>query len=294
MLGAGRQSDNLGFGPAQAVTLALLVGVCIVVTRSIWAWFYATGTQSEEQSHILIAPFFAAWLFWVRRDRLRFVRPGPSLMGVAIVAGAWVLAAFGFANGFDLLLHGGVLLMLVGAVVSVVGFDPVRLFIPAWLALLFVLPVPGRIRQAIALPLQEASARVTTWMLDLFAVPVERFGNVMTINGVDVAVAEACNGMRMVAALALVTFAFVFSTPMRNSVRIGLLLASPILALLVNIIRLAPTALWYGYGDHETADAFHDVAGWLMLVVALGMLWTILAMLRWIEVPIAPYAVGEE
>src|SRR5256885_1613630 len=83
-----------------------------------------------------------------------------------------------------------------------------------------------------ALPLQELSARIVEFMMVLFGSPVQRAGNVLSINGHDVGIAEACNGMRMVAALGLVAFAFVFTVPMRTSVRLLILALSPLVALL--------------------------------------------------------------
>ncbi|MEM1329458.1 MAG: exosortase/archaeosortase family protein [Planctomycetota bacterium] len=273
---------------------AALAALAVAATWRVWADVFQTGLRSEEQSHILLAPLVALWLVWVRRERLRIARPQPSWLGPFVVAAGWGLAVYGFSAAFDLFVHLGSLAMVLGAVLSVVGLKVFREFLPAVLVLVFLFPVPGRVRQQIALPLQEATAGITEWMLALFSVPVSRMGNVLTINGQDVAVAEACNGMRMVAALALISFAFVFSTPMRNNVRLLILAISPILALLVNVIRLVPTALVFGYSDTGTAELFHDLAGWAMLGVALVLLWALLAILRWIEVPISPYAVAEE
>ena len=155
-------------------------------------------------------------------------------------------------------------------------------------------PAPFTLRLAIADPLQEISAKIAHFGMELFGVAVAREGNVLLVNGFEVAVAEACNGMRMVAALALVSFAFVFSVPMRNSVRIGILAISPLVAIVCNVIRLVPTALLYGYANHDVADTFHDLSGWLMLFVALGILWGVVSILRWVEIPVAPYEVAPE
>ncbi|MCA9289169.1 MAG: exosortase/archaeosortase family protein, partial [Phycisphaerales bacterium] len=164
-------------------------------------------------------------------------------------------------------------------------------FFPSFIGLAFFLPVPGTIRQEIAVPLQEVSARAGEFALDVLGVPVERTGSALTVNGVPVMIAEACNGMRMVSALALVSFAFIFSVPMSNRIRLLILAISPLVAVLVNIIRLIPTVLFYGYADANIAGAFHDASGWLGLVLAFGVLWAFLSVLRWLEVPIAPYAV---
>ncbi len=279
---------------SDGILLAGLVAMAAAATWSIWVEMFSIGLREEEQSHILLAPAIAAWLVWVRRERLRFTRPKWTIVGPAVVALGWVSAWRGFHGEHEILRHLGALLMVGGAALTVLGIDFVRRFLPAAAALLFLLPIPARVRFQVALPLQEATAQITQFGMELFGAPVTRAGNVLSINGVEVAVAEACNGMRMVAALVLISYAFVFSIPMRMGVRLFILAISPLVAILCNVIRLTPTVLLYGYADEGVADAFHDVSGWVMLPIALGILWAIFGVLRWIEVPIAPYAVAEE
>ncbi len=283
---------------SDGLLLAALTGLAVAATYGVWQDIFSIGWRSDEQSHILLTPIIVLWLIWVRRERLRYAKPSWSMLGPLLVGVGWFFALWGFQgwgadDSLQLFWHFGALLIVFGAVVTVIGLDLVRAFFPAALALLFLLPVPGRVRTNVSIPLQEYTAIVTEWMLDIFGVAVVRSGSVLSLNGQDIAVAEACNGMRMVAALGLISFAFVFSTPMRHSVRLAILAISPLIALIVNVIRLTPTVLLYGYSDPDFADAFHDFSGWAMLGVALGLLWGLLALLRWIEVPITPYAVSE-
>jgi exosortase len=287
---SGVRSWHFGDG----LLLAALVVGAVVATLGAWEDIVGIALHSAEQSHILLGLPIAAWLAWVRRDRLRYCRPRRSWFGPVMVALGWGLCYLGFSSGTDIAWHLGALLVVAGAAISVIGTDFVREFMPAVGALVFLLPVPGLIRQSIALPLQEVSAKITQFGLEMIGVPIERAGNLLTVNGHDVAIAEACNGMRMVAALGLVAYAFVFTVPMRTGVRMLLLAVSPLVALVVNVIRLVPTTVLYGYADKRTADLFHELSGWGVLVLALGMMWTLLATLRWIEVPIAPYAVAED
>ena len=207
-------------------------------------------------------------------------------MGPTTVVGGWAVALWGFNQGHQAAEHLGALVVVLGAILSFTGAAAVRQFLPALPLLLFSVPVPGFLRQQIALPLQDIAAAVTFETLVLAGVDVARQGNVLEINGTSVAVAEACNGMRMVFALGLVVYAFVFSVPLRTSARIFLLALSPVIALVCNVIRLVPTALFFGYSDEETAIAFHDIAGWVMLLVALAMLWKIVRLLEWLEIPV--------
>jgi exosortase len=200
----------------------------------------------------------------------------------------------GQEKAIDIFRDAGALSIVIGAVLAVVGTEVIVRFAAAWGAMLFLLPVPGRIRHMIAAPLQEASASITHWILDLVAIPVQQNGNMLVINGAEVAIAEACNGMRMVAALALIAYAFVFSFPMRLWARVFLLALSPLVAVLVNVLRLAPTALLYGYSTDSVAHTFHDLAGWGVLLVALAVMWSVLALMRALELPLIPYSVREE
>jgi exosortase len=273
---------------SDGVLLVVLAALAVFAARDVWQNIFTIGFGDEEQSHILIAPIVVVWLAWLRRDRLRLTPHAPSVWGPVAIVSGYGLSLYGFSDGFDLFWHAGAIVMLIGAVLTVTGPRVLWKFFPAVVALVFLLPVPGRLRRPIANTLQESSAQATQFLLEIFAVPVDRKVNLLTINGYDVAVAEACNGMRMVAALALVSFAFVFSVPMRTSVRILILLISPLIALIVNVIRLIPTVLMYGYSTEDRAQLFHDISGWAMLVLAIGMLWSLLGLLRWLEVPINP------
>ncbi len=279
---------------SDGVLLTALVALAVALTWAPWVDIAGWAWRDAEQSHILLGLPIAIWLAWVRRDRLRYAPPRRTMLGPIVVVLGWVAARWGFLNDVDLAFHGGALLIVFGAVLTIVGIDFVVQFAPAFVGLLFLLPVPGRIRQAIAMPLQEYSARISEFFLQLFGSPVTRAGNELTINGHAVQIAEACNGMRMVAALGLVAFAFVYTVPMRWWVRVLILAISPVVALIVNVLRLVPTTLLYGYAEKHTAEVFHDLSGWAVLLVALGMLWGFLGLLRWIEIPIAPYTVAED
>lgn len=273
--------------------LGAIVAVALLATWAVWVEVFAFALYSEEQSHILLAVPVAMWLFWLRRSRLRVCAPNWSYFGPIAVAAGWAVSALGFTRGVDIFRHAGALIMVMGAILSVVGPNVMLRFLPAIGALIFLFPVPGRIRTPVARELQEVSAVVASHGMEWLGFEVMRSGNALLINNVEVAVAEACNGMRMVSALALVSYAFVFSVPMRQSVRLFIILLSPIVALAVNVLRLVPTVLFYGYADISVAEAFHDLSGWASLLVALGLLAATLKGLRWLELPIAPVEVQD-
>ena len=274
--------------------LVLLTGVCAWLHRQPLVDMISIGLRDEEQSHIFLAPIVAIWLLWLRRSRLRYIALTPSLFGPLAVALGWLVSWWGFDAGVQVAWHGGALLSLLGVLLSFTGLLPLRLLAPVFVVLAFMLPVPGQIRHQLAYPLQEMAASVTHATLELIGVAAIKSGNVLIINGEQVAVGEACNGMRMVFALGLVVYAFAFGTPLKSSTRALLLVLSPIVAIMCNVIRLVPTSLIFGYGNAESAETFHDLAGWVMLPIALVVLIGVLRMVRWLEFPVMSYRLARQ
>ena len=271
-----------------AIAVVLLI-LSIIPMHEAWADMAGIAWEDEESSHVLLVAPIAAWLAWIRRGRIRQCRPRGMWIGPAIILLGWAVSTWGYVAGFQSLWHGGAVLVAVGAILSALGRDIlVRLF-PAFLVLVFLVPVPRIVRQQVAVPLQTATAHVTQSLLEHTGMPVRRSGNLLEANGGAVAVAEACNGMRMVFALVLVSYAFAFSEPLRNWVRLLIVLASPLSALLCNVLRMLPTVWLYTYASQRTADLFHDASGWLMLGLGCLLLMGILRMLRWSFVPVARY-----
>lgn len=269
----------------------MLVAISAYVTRDAWQDLYLIAKRDEEASHLRLVPIAALWLLWIRRERVESTERGSFWVGGALAAVAGGLYLVGERWVLESFWHAGAILFIVAALGVSFGGKRLAAAWPAVLCLFFAVPVPGSIRTQIAIPLQELSARLAAGLLELVGEPVILKGSVLNVSGVDVAVAEACNGMRMFFALGLVAYLYAFLHPLRPSVRVILLAISPIIALICNVLRLVPTAWMYGHASHEAADLFHDVGGWAMLFVAFFLLGGLVNLARWIGVPVdqAPY-----
>jgi exosortase len=287
-----RLNARNGWTVWHVVAALALMAASVAVTWMAWSDMWRIAMKDEESSHVLLVPVAVAWLVWVRRARFRQCRPGRSVLGALLVGLGWLLWSYGYRYDVQSFWHGGAVTMAVGCFLVVVGRDVFFRFLPAFLVLVFLVPVPGRARQAIAIPMQRATASATQGVLETMGVPVERQENLLSINGKAVTIAEACNGMRMVFTLILVSYIFAFTTPLRGYVRVLILAASPLTAILCNVIRLVPTVWVMGHVSEETGRIFHDVAGWVMLVVAFLMLMSIEKVLKWAMVPVREYTLA--
>jgi exosortase len=272
----------------------IMVSLGVAVTFDAWADIYHIASIDEEYSHIFLVPIVALYLVWVRRVRFRFCTPTGTLVGPVVALLGWATSAFGFYHNIQSLWHAGAVLTVVGCLLSVVGKNVLFRFFPAFAVLIFLIPVPGTLRQQIALPLQSWTAQIGQSILEILGIETVRSGNQLSVNGIPVAIAEACNGLRMVFALILVSYAFSFGLPLRNSVRFFVLILSPLAAIGCNVIRIVPTVWLYGYHSKQFADQFHDYSGWIMLPIAFAILYALLQLLKWAMIPVTKYTLASQ
>src|SRR5207245_1137782 len=141
--------------------------------------------------------------------------------------------------------------------------------------LLFMLPLPYRVEQALAQPLQRVATHASTFSLEILGFQPTAQGNIIWVHDdTRIGVVEACGGLSMLltfVALA-VAFALVIRRPALDK---GLLIASAIpIALFANVTRITVTAILHELvGGRAARVFFHDLAGWFMMLLALALLW---------------------
>jgi len=132
--------------------------------------------------------------------------------------------------------------------------------------------LPYRIENAVGPPLQRMATLVSTYILQTFGLPAQAEGNVINLEDVQIGVVEACNGLGML----MMFFAYATAVAMviRRPLldRIIIVLSAAPIALIANILRIATTGLLHAYSTRAIADhVYHDLAGWLMMPMALVM-----------------------
>jgi len=135
-----------------------------------------------------------------------------------------------------------------------------------------MLPLPGRVQTAVTLPLQKWSTTSAVFCLEMLGYPVIQEGNIIQIGDTSVAVAEACNGLRMITAF-FVIGALVALLAKRTWWEKVIILASCLpIALICNTLRLAVTAIAFTMlSEEHWQQRFHDFGGYAMMPLALAL-----------------------
>jgi exosortase len=259
--------------------LILLIGLCAllglmqfpVLNELAYQW------RDPDAGHGVLAPFLALLLVWRYRERITASFGPASAWGLAVIFVSLVPRIAGIMLAMPFLDRFAVILGIWGVIMTVYG---VRAAIAASLPVAFLLtaiPLPGRVQTILAQPLQEFATRATEYLLIASGIQLQRFGNVIAVQDYQIAVAEACNGLRMLLAYAMIGlfFALFIRRPWWD--RVLMILAIVPVALAANIIRIYATALIVIFGSEEAAATFfHDIAGYVMMPVAVLMLMLLL------------------
>ena len=249
----------------------LFVAAAVLIMHQAWRDIFRIGLADEECSYVLLAPFIIGWLAWVRRAELFRAPLAGGWAGLLILALGWLVYWYGYIAD-PVIWRTGAVMTAVGAFVSAIGLKASWRLAPALVAAGFLVPVDPNGRYHVALPLQTITAQAAQQVCDVLGIYVNRAGNLLSINGVDVTIAEACNGMRMLLTLFMVCYVVAFTLRLRAYLRAFLLIASPVVAIISNVARLVPTLWMFGHKSHEAAERFHDISGWVMTFLSFLLL----------------------
>jgi exosortase len=147
---------------------------------------------------------------------------------------------------------------------------------PAVAFLAFMMPLPFSLEITLAQPLRGLATTMSTYALQTLGCPAIAEGNIIIIDDIQLGVEEACSGLGMLMTFfALATaLAMIVQAPLTDRL---ILVASAIpIAVCVNVIRITATGVAYHLAGRDSSVAqmiYHDLAGWLMMPLALAMLW---------------------
>jgi exosortase len=255
--------------PIAALTAALVWCYWPVLYRMIKDW---QGDPNYSVGQLV--PFLCLYLVWTDRERLLKHSRHTCWWGLAVLLLAQCAKFFGLFLMFESAERYALCLSVVGIVLLVGGW-PI-FWASKWiLAILFLMvPLPGRIHNAISGPLQDMATRCSVFVLELLGVTVTREGNTLMLdNSVPVAVAEACSGLRMLTAFIVVAAALAYVINRPAWQKIVLVLSSVPIAIFCNLVRLVITAEMFRRSSSELAEKFfHDFAGWTMMPMAIAIL----------------------
>lgn len=239
--------------------------------------------STPDYGHGPFVPLFAGFLLWQRQE---MVDPWPT-------KGSWwgipFFAVFALVRWLNLFLNyerdiDSLLPFLIGMTLILGGWRALRWAWPSVLFLIFMVPLPDVVAAALGGRLQHWATIMSVYSLQTLGVPAIALGdgsNVIQLSDPNnkLEVARACSGLRMMTMFfaICVGVSFLVRAPAWKKALV-IISAFPI-SIISNVVRIVVTGMLYEWVSADVGDFVHNKAGWMMMVLAMLMIWGEMALL---------------
>jgi exosortase B len=256
-----------------ALGMAVMFGpVFYKLAHTVW--------NTDEQGHGPIILGVVIWLLWLRRDALHAAAVAGKPAGV----GGWLLLLLGlliFVVGriqnivtFEM---GAAIPLVTGMLAVTFGWGVVKVAAFPIFFILFAVPLPGAVVDALTQPLKQAVSWAAEGILYALGYPVSRTGVILRVGQYQLLVADACaglNSMFTLEALGLLYMNIVGHTSKLRNLLLAILIIP--MAFVANIIRVMILVLvTFHFGDEAGQGFVHGAAGMVLFAVALVLMFII-------------------
>lgn len=256
----------MSIGVFLAAFLALYVPTYVELAGSTWA--------TDEQGHGPLILGASAWLFWSGRDRIFGSASNPALLpGFVMLCLGMMAYVVGRSQAMIEAEVLSQMFTLTGGLLLLGGWTTLR---RAWFPLfflIFMIPLPGALVQAVTMPLKSAVSVVAEQILYWVGYPIGRSGVMLTIGPYQLLVADACSGLNSLFTLESLGMLYMNIMHYQSKTR-NVLLAVMIvpISFISNVTRVMILVLiTYHFGDEAGQGFAHGFAGLVLFVVALTL-----------------------
>lgn len=270
----------------------LTLGLALLYVPS----FYGLATTlwtTDRQAHGPIVLTMAVWFFWFKTRQLRAegVALGSNpLLGSTVLFVGLLAYVVGRSQGVLLLEIGSLVPVLLGVALLCFGRGFVKQLWFAFFFLLFVIPLPASLVDAVTQPMKLAVSVGAEYLLAALNYPIARSGVILQVGPYQLLVADACAGLNSLFTLESLGLLYM-NVSRHTSVARNVILATLIvpISFASNVVRVLTLALiTYHFGDAAGQGFLHGFSGMVLFLTALLLIVCVDALLRRLFVRPAP------
>jgi len=299
---AGVRANRLEGGPIQALSQPLpfssetRIGLFLLLLLAAVAWFwqplvslFSLTQQQEHYSHIVLIPCLSLYVLYLDRKAIFASGEWSPWLGSMLIGlgalGYWFAGAAIVAPDQLSMTILALVVMGWGIFVSCFGVTLCRKVSFGLFFLLFMVPLPPFLLEAIVGFLQRSSAEATDLLFSLLGVPVFRQGFVFSLSNFTIHVAEECSGIRSALSLLITSIVAGYFLLRSGWMKVGLVAVVVPLAIVKNAFRIVGLSLLANYVDPTfiTDSALHRSGGIPLFLASLVVLLSLAWLLRRFE-----------
>lgn len=238
-------------------------------------------SNDANYSHGFLVPLISGYFLWEKWPELKTARLQPNNTGLIVVAGSLLLLLLGFVGREFFTMRASLVFLLAGIILFWCGREVLRLTALPVGFLLFMVPLPYIVYDAIAFPLKLLVAKYSVLALKVMGITVLREGNIIMFPQTVLEVADACSGLRSMMSLLALAVAMAFMMQKSKLKRLILIVSALPIAILTNMFRVIVTGVLAQYYGAAAAEGFfHEFAGLAVFALAMVLLLAESALLR--------------
>ena len=290
---AGERANRFDGGPTQALSQPLPfslrirngLSLLLLFAAVAWSWqplvsLLSLTQQQEHYSHIVLIPCLSLHVLYLERNAILASREWSPWLGSLVMGlGAWCYwSAYAAIDQLSMTIL-ALVVMCLGIFVACFGISLCRKVSFGLFLLLFMVPLPSFLLDAVIGFLQRSSAEATAVLFSVLGVPVFRQGFVFSLSNFSIHVAEECSGIRSAISLFIVSLVAGHFFLRSAWTKLGLVMVVIPLAIVKNAFRIFGLSLLANYVDPTfiTDSTLHRNGGislfLLSLVVLLSLAW---------------------
>lgn len=266
--------------------LPIIAGLVVLYVPSLVDLFNGIWSQ-DEQMHGPIVLGISIWLIYRNWPAMMEASAGEPThwSGWPIFVTGLLLYAVGRSQDILIFEIGSVIWLLIGTILLTRGVNALKAQWFAMFFMLFMVPLPGMVVDAVTLPMKMAVSYVAEVVLFWAGYPIGRNGVILQIGQYMLLVADACAGLHTLLTLEALGLLYL-NLVRRDSAFRNITLAILIIPIsfTANVIRvMALSLITYHFGDAAGQGFLHGFAGMVLFLSALLLIIGFDTMLQSIE-----------
>jgi exosortase B len=200
--------------------------------------------------------------------------PTYPIFGSLVLGFGLLLYVVGRSQDIIIFELGSQIPVLVGTLLITHGFKTVRILWFALFFIIFMLPLPGFLVDAVTGPLKQQVSVLTESILYAVGYPIARSGVMLEIGPYQLLVADACSGLNSMFSLSALGILYLYLEQHTGILQNSIIVLSILpIAFIANVLRvIALVLITYYLGDEAGQGFLHGFAGIVLFVSALSCL----------------------
>lgn len=261
--------------------LLLLLPLLVAVYATVVPGMVAQWSEDPNYSHGFLVPLISAWFLWQRKDDLKCAPARSTGVGLPVLLLGLLMLVVGIAGTEYFTMRASLVVVLTGIVLYWFGWEVLKIAALPLGFLIFMVPLPYIVYDAIAFPLKLFVAKFSVLVLKAAGVVVLREGNIIMFPNTILEVADACSGLRSLVSLLALAVAYAFLSQKTGIKRTLVILSAVPIAIVTNMTRVVATGFLAQYYGADAAEGFfHEFAGLAVFALAMVLLVTFGGLLR--------------